>query len=134
MKGKYNYVVLETIGIIIVYGIILQTLGIVIFSQFIWFYSSGLWIGIMLAVFMLISMYRSLQRGFEEIASASKHVMIQSVLRYIIVVVVFALVMVIPLGNPYSCFVGVMGLKLAAYLQPVIHRFIIKKNSKEVEG
>jgi hypothetical protein len=39
------------------------------------------------------------------------------------------------LGNPIAAFVGVMGLKTAAYLQPSIHKILSKrKGSEEVSA
>ena len=44
------------------------------------------------------------------------------VLRYAVVLGVFALLLVFRLGNPVLAFFGVMGLKVSAYLQPFWHR------------
>ena len=49
-----------------------------------------------------------------------------SLIRYAAVVIVFGCVTYFRLGNPIAAFVGVMGLKIAAYLQPFFHKIILK--------
>jgi len=47
-------------------------------------------------------------------------------LRYLIVVVVFFVMMKFNLGNLATAFIGVLGLKVSAYLQPFAHKVILK--------
>jgi hypothetical protein len=58
---------------------------------------------------------------------ASMKIIMKSVLRYLIVVAVFFVMMKFDLGNIYSAFIGVIGLKVSAYLQPAAHKFIAKE-------
>ena len=44
----------------------------------------------------------------------------------LIVVVVFFVMMKFELGNLYTAFIGVFGLKVAAYMQPLTHKLILK--------
>ena len=43
-----------------------------------------------------------------------------------VIVIVMALVMVSGFANPLAAFLGLMGLKVAAYLQPFTHRICAK--------
>ena len=108
---------------IIVYGMILQLVGV-------WFvddklhYSSGLWIGIGCAIFMAIHMAVAIEDavsiGSEN--GAKRKVITASLIRYIIVVIVFFAMMYFKLGMLLPAFLGIMGLKFSAYL----HSFVSK--------
>ena len=100
---------------IIVYGMILQLVGV-------WFvddklhYSSGLWIGIGCAIFMAIHMAVAIEDavsiGSEN--GAKRKVITASLIRYIIVVIVFFAMMYFKLGMLIPAFLGIMGLKFSA--------------------
>lgn len=120
---------------IVCYGIIVELIGV-------WFvkdklkYSSGLWIGIVLAMGMAIHMAVVIEKAvtlYGENGAKSK-VILQSILRYIVIVVVFFLVMKIQLGNILMVFIGIMGLKAAAYLQPFIHRVLYRNERRDKES
>ena len=51
--------------------------------------------------------------------------------RYMIVVIIFFVTLKFRLGNVLMEFVGVMGLKAAAYLQPFIHRVMYGSEGEE---
>lgn len=113
--------------LILIYGILFQIGGLLLAKEKL-FYSAGLWIGILIAIFMLIYMHRILKQELGGPSrEAVKYVRLHSIIRYFAVVLVYGLVLIIPLGNPLSCFAGIMGLKLAAYFQPILHHFIKKK-------
>jgi len=120
---------------IVCYGIIVELIGV-------WFvkdklkYSSGLWIGIVLAMGMAIHMAVVIEKAvtlYGENGAKSK-VILQSILRYIVIVGVFFLVMKIQLGNILMVFIGIMGLKAAAYLQPFIHRVLYRNERRDKES
>lgn len=90
--------------------------------------SVGLWIGVAIAIGMAASMDASITRGMEMGENgAVRHIRMQSVLRYAFIVVGFGLILVYDIGNPLTCFAGVMTLKVAAYLQPFTHKILSKK-------
>ena len=99
---------------IVLYGLLVQFIGV-------WFvkdkllYSTGLWIGIAMAMGMAIHIA----------------VVAWSLLRYMIVVIIFFVTLRFRLGNVLMEFVGVMGLKAAAYLQPFIHRVLYGSEGEE---
>ena len=112
---------------IIIYGVLIQLAGV-------WFvedklrFSTGLWIGTGLAVWMAINIAQVLRDAVEIYGEdgARNRVIIKSVLRYFVVVIVFFVMMKFNLGNMVSAFIGVFGLKISAYLQPLAHKVILK--------
>ena len=105
MLKRLNDALPELVLGIIVYGIVVELAGV-------WFvtdklrYTTGLVIGIALAVGMAV--------------------IAKSILRYVIVVIVFFVMMKFNLGNLFTAFIGVLGLKISAYLQPFTHKFVLK--------
>lgn len=110
---------------IIVYGVILEFAGI-------WFvsdklkYSTGLLIGIALACGMAVNMAAVLRDAVDIYgeSGAQTKIIAKSILRYLVVVVVFVM-MRWNLGNLISAFLGVLGLKVSAYLSPLAHKYFI---------
>lgn len=120
---------------ILFYGIAVQLVGV-------WFvkdrllYSTGLWIGIVLAMGMAVHMAVVIEDAvtiYGESGAKSKVIM-WSLLRYLVVVVVFFVTAKFRLGNILMVFVGVMGLKAAAYLQPFIHKTLYHDEEKHKES
>ncbi len=105
---------------IIIYGCIIQLAGV-------WFvadklrFSTGLWIGIALALGMGIHIALIIQDSVLAQGTNSRMFSAKSVLRYLIVVIIFFVMMKFHLGNLVAAFIGVMGLKVSAYVQPFMH-------------
>lgn len=112
---------------IIVYGIAAELAGVWFVTDRLW-YTSGLFIGIALACGMAVNMAVVLQDAVDVYGEsrAQAKIVLKSILRYLVVVVVFFAMMKWKLGNPISAFIGVLGLKVSAYLQPFAHKFISK--------
>ncbi len=117
-------------------------IGIVLFAllaqvSIVWFverklwYSGGLWSGAVLAMCYGVHMYRSLEIGFDCGEDAGKYLQKRSIQRYLIVVLVLGAMMVTELVNPLAAFLGLMGLKVAAYIQPFTHKWIHRKENTE---
>ena len=112
---------------ILVYGVLVEVIGV-------WFvtdklmYSTGLAIGIALACGMAIHMAVVIRDAMEIYgeSQAQRIATAKSAVRYLAVVVVFFIMIKWDLGNPLAAFVGVMGLKVSAYLQPLAHKFMSK--------
>lgn len=112
---------------ILVYGCVVELLGV-------WFvtdrlhYTTGLIIGIALACGMAINIAIVLEDSVQIYGEshAKAKIIAKSVLRYVVVVIVFFLMMKWNLGNLITAFIGVLGLKVSAYLQPFIHKAIAK--------
>ena len=91
-------------------------------------YSIGLWIGVLLAAGCAIHMYKTLENALSlDEKGAQKTSVTGSAVRYMVILIIMGLLMITEFGNPLAAFLGIMGLKAAAYLQPFIHR-LFKKN------
>lgn len=112
---------------ILLYGCAVELIGV-------WFvedklrYTTGLLIGIALACGMAVNMATVLLDAVYTCGEshAQGRLAVKSVLRYLVVVIVFFVMMKWNLGNLYTAFIGVIGLKISAYLQPVAHKFLSK--------
>ena len=112
---------------ILVWGVLIQFTGV-------WFvedklrYSTGLLIGISLAIGLAVNIAVVIRDAVEIYGAdgARTRLIIKSVLRYLVVVIVFFVMMKFNLGNLFTAFIGVLGLKVSAYLQPFAHKVILK--------
>ena len=112
---------------IVLYGVVIQFTGM-------WFvddkqqYTIGLWIGILLAMGMAVNMAVVILDAVDVMASTGTAVRtgFWSVLRSVVVIGAFVGVWYFEVGNLLVMFLGVMGLKVSAYLQPLLHRFILR--------
>lgn len=118
----------ELEGLILIYGGLVQLVGM-------WFvqdklrFTSGLWIGIAMACFMVWHMNRSIQNAvdFDE-KGAIHHMRSGTSIRIIAFLAVVVLTYYFALGNVIMTFVGALGLKFAAYLQPFVHNRFQKED------
>lgn len=90
--------------------------------------SAGLWIGVAIAVGMGAHMDIVIERSVSGLTEkqASNLMRMNSMGRYFFVVLAFGLVLLYEIGNPLTCFAGVMTLKVAAYTQPFTHKLFTK--------
>lgn len=134
MKEKIagiNKTLIELLTGILLFGMICQIAG-AFFVKDLASYSSGLWIGIVTALATAVHMYHSLDRALDlDAGSASKKIQVQSIIRYVFIVIIMGITMVNGYTNPLAAFLGIMGLKVAAYLQPFTHKLIIRFFAKE---
>ena len=90
-------------------------------------YSIGLWMGVLLAVMAGIHMWWTLDRSLDFPQDTAVKLMTKyNIIRYLVIVVVMALIMISGFANPLSAFLGLMGLKVAAYIQPFTHKICAK--------
>lgn len=107
---------------ILLYGVVCEAVGLIFVKDRL-FYSIGLLIGILCAMGMAVHMAWSLNRALDLGESgAVKKMQLHNLLRYGIVVVVIFALWLSGIGNPVVAFLGIMGLKVAAYLQPFTHK------------
>lgn len=94
-------------------------------------YSIGLWIGVLTAIFMAFHMAFSLNHALDMGEKGAQTAATrQNIIRYLIVVVILGILMVTEIGNPIAAFVGVMGLKVSAYFQPIFQKLSHKKKTE----
>lgn len=118
---KKNRTLLELQTGIVFIGIICQLVGAVIVERQA-YYAKSLWFGILMALVASVHMYRTLDRGLDYGADASKIIFRGYLFRYAFLVFVLAVVMVTEVMNPLVLFMGYMSLKVAAFLQPFTHK------------
>lgn len=108
---------------IIIYGVLLQLTGVWLAEDRLR-YSSGLWIGIGCALFMAVHIAVSIEDavciGTED--GAKKKAVAGAMLRYVVVLAVLLVTFYFNLGMVLPALLGVLGLKISAYLQPLIRR------------
>lgn len=118
---KINRTLLEMHIGMLFFGIICQIVGM-LFVENQREYALSLWFGIAFAFAASIHMCRTLDRALMSGQSASGIVTRGYLFRYIIVVVVLAVIAVTGVMNPLVFFLGYMSLKVTAYLQPITHK------------
>ncbi len=131
MFRRLNEALPELLLGILLYGIVIQVAGV-------WFaedklrYSSGLWIGILTAMGMAYHIARMIAETIDCVDAHKARIQItaKGILRYAAVVIVFTVTMYFDLGNLITLFLGVMGLKISAYLQPSLHKVLIRVTGK----
>ena len=114
---------------ILLYGAAAQLIGVWLTEDKVQ-YSAGLWIGIFLAIGMAVHMAVVIEDAVSAGGGQAK-LIAMSLLRYAVVTLVFFCVMKFHVGNPIAAFAGVMGLKIAAYMQPFIHKAISRGKGSE---
>ena len=127
MKKKINRTLAGLLLGIFLWGVIWQAAGV-------WFVpdkaacSLGLWLGVLTAGICAVHMYRSLDLALDlSEKDAQKYMMSRSMMRYGLIILVLLVLMITEAGNPLCCFLGVMGLKAAAYLQPLLHKALERR-------
>lgn len=118
---------------IVLFGAVSQLIGIFLVTEKVT-YSIGLWIGVLTAIFMSFHMAFSLNNAVDrDVKGAQAVATRQNIIRYLIVVLILGILMMTNIGNPIAAFVGVMGLKVSAYLQPIFQKLSQKRKlNKEI--
>lgn len=125
IRKKINPTLFDLCLGILMWGIVCQIV-ILIFCRTA-SYSIGLWIGIALGIAGAVHMWRTLDRSLDMVSKgAAKAVGAQSLIRYMVLVIVMALLAVSGFANPLFAFLGYMGMKVAAYMQPFTRRISSK--------
>ena len=94
----------------------------------------GLIAGTIVAVIMLLSMSLTVEKAVHHTGNAQAYMGIMSALRLLMVGVFLFVIVNWDLLNPITAFVGLMGLKLASYGQPFVHRLFHGKEPSESES
>ena len=112
---------------IVIFGLLVQFTGV-------WFvedklgYSIGLWYGVAIGIGMAINLATVIYDAvtFDGEGNANKRVAAKSMLRYIVVAILFGILGYFEFGNLFTAFLGVMGLKFSAYAQPLLNKLVNK--------
>lgn len=131
MKRKIDPTLLELWLGILAYGVVFEIV-LLFFSREL-AYSIGLWIGVFLAMAGAFHMWWSLDRGLDlPEKDAVKSMGAQNIVRYVTLVLVIGALMFVDFANPIFAFCGYMGMKVSAYLNPLIHRLRAGKEERKI--
>lgn len=109
------------------YGIIVLLI-ILIFINDKLFYCVGLLEGLIIATCMIVHMQISLDKALNiGEAGAEGHIRKSYGIRTAVVFLSLGLIYYFHLGSVLTAFIGIMGLKVAAYIQPFTNKFTTKK-------
>ncbi|MDO5573310.1 MAG: hypothetical protein Q4G60_04940 [bacterium] len=121
--GKDSVLGEMLIGILF-FGILVQIVGLIFFQEKV-FYAIGLWIGVVVAMATAIHMAYTMDKVVDAgEGKASAKLRMYAMLRYLVIVLAVMAVYYFKIGNPLTCFAGIMGLKIGAYLQPLTHKIL----------
>lgn len=108
---------------ILVYGAVGELI-ILLFLQNKLYVSIGWVLGVAVALISAYHMWWGLNKALGQgMAQAQKSMTIHNLIRYGAIVVILALVLVMDVGNPLAAVFGILGLKMGAYMQPLVHKF-----------
>lgn len=110
---------------IFIYGCLLEIVGVWFVSDKIR-YTTGLLIGIACAMGMAINIASVIEESVRIGEGHVKYLAAKSVFRYIVVCLVFFLTCYFELGNLLTAALGVLGLKVSAYAQPLLYKLTSK--------
>ena len=106
----------------------------------IWFVDSpvkyvlGVLAGAVLAILAAIHMYWSIRKNLEvnmdNASAANAYSVKSSMIRYGVILIVFLFFCLTDIAYPLAVFLGIMGLKAGAYLQPITHRYLFRKQEE----
>ena len=115
----------------LLYGIIVEIIGMILVENRL-SYSLGILVGYICAVFMVCHMYLTLEKALDmDPDSASKFSTRNNILRYVILVIILMLVAWLPKVSVMAVIIMIFGMKISAFLQPVISKYITSKIFKE---
>ncbi len=124
-KKKIDATLFDLCFGIFLYGIVCQIV-ILFFSQDPKD-SLGLWTGVLLGIAGSIHMWWSINRGLDMASKdAMKTVGANSIARYFVLVAAMALLHISGFADPLFAFLGYMGMKIAAYMQPITRKISFK--------
>lgn len=118
---------------IIIFGAVSEVVGVFLVADKL-NYTIGLWIGVLTALGMALHMALCLNSALDRGEKGAQTVVArQGMIRYLAVIVVLAILMITEIGNPIAAFVGILGLKISAYLQPFWVKLSHKKQKLNKE-
>lgn len=116
---------------ILIYGVVCQLVIMLIRNRP--GYSLGLWIGIVTAMLGAFHMWWSLDRALDlpekaAVRSMSTH----NIIRYLVFVLVVGVAAVTQIANPLFIFLGIMSIKVSAYMHFLTQKISVKIYGEEI--
>ena len=125
--NEINEMLLDLMVGILFFAILCEAVGVWFVSDKL-YYSLGILIGFIIAEFsawyMAFMIYKAMHMNEKE---AINHVRLHTILRYGMIVLIILLLVFTDVANPLSAFLVLMGIKVAAYMQPFIHKLLNKR-------
>lgn len=121
IKGINRTLLELTMGILFL-GIIIQIVGLFFVEERLEF-TVSMWLGVIASVASAVHMYVTLDRTLSMGAGAYGAATKSAMIRYFCWAVLLGIMMVTKVLNPIYGFIGLLTLKVAAYLQPFTHKF-----------
>ena len=124
---RINNTVMELIVGDILYYVAGQIL-ILVFAQRRLYVSIGYLCGVMISIFMIVNMASAMEEAMSlKAKGADKHIRKTTAVRMLVVFLLLVIVGITDIGNIIAALVGVMALKVSAYIQPLTHKVLAKK-------
>lgn len=120
-------IVIEMWVVIIAFAVLCELIGI-------WFvtdkagYSIGLWLGAILSCACSWHIWYTLDSSLElaDEKAAARRVGAGYIIRYIALILLIVILFLTRTGSPFAAFLGYIGMKPAAYMQPTVHKILAK--------
>ena len=132
---KINRTLKELLAGILIFEIVSVLVGV-------WFvelplkYIFGVAAGMLLAMFSAVHMQWSISRNLEfnmgNENGANAYSVKNSMIRYAVILVVFLFFCLTDVAYPLAVFLGIMGLKAGAYLQPFTHKYLFRQEEEDI--
>lgn len=123
MLRRINEALPSLVAGIIGYGVVVQLAGVWFVSDKLG-YSIGLWYGIAIAVGLAVNIaiviFDSVTLGDSK--QARVRIIAKSVLRYVVTAILLFILGYFRFGNLFTAIIGLLGLKVSAYLQPLFYK------------
>ena len=129
---KKDNTLAELLAGILLIGVLQQLILLLFFKNHV-YNAIGAWCGILVSVICVIHMKRSIEDAVDlrDVERATKHATKGYITRMVITAVLVGAVLYFEVGNPITILTGVFALKLAAYMQPVMHKLFLKLQEKK---
>lgn len=125
LEDRFSETVVEMWIGELIFGLVCELAGV-------WFVkdkigcSIGLWLGIILSIFCTWHMYYSIDRSlsFTNEKDAGKYLGSRYLIRYFAIIALIVVLYFTGIGDVFTAFLGYLGMKPAAYIQPFIHKLL----------
>lgn len=125
LREKIDATLFELCLGILVYGVVFE--GVLLCFSRKASYSIGLWSGVLAAVCAAVHMWVTLNRSMGTARkSAVAKVTANNIVRYLLLAGVAVLLMLTEIGNPLFAFFGYMGMKISAYISPLMRKLNVR--------
>jgi hypothetical protein len=110
---------------ILAYGLLVELIGVWFVSDKIR-YTTGLLIGVGCAIGMAVHIAMIIEESVRIGEGHEKYLSFKSVMRYLVLCAIMITMTFFKLGNMFTALIGVLGLKVSAYAQPLLIKVLSK--------